>query len=81
MSNSDHHDLDVQEYVEIERKYIDETMISMVKKYPFLYDPSVQVDGNRDDVIEATFDYIASKLSSIAVYHDLIGRLIFCLSI
>lgn len=73
MSNN-RHSLDIQKTVEVERKFIDETMISMIKKYSFIYDLSVHVEGNRKKVIEETFDYIASKLSNVVVYHELIGR-------
>lgn len=72
-SNSGLGESNIQEYVKSEKKYIDKVMISMIWKYPFIYDQSLPVEGDRKKIIEETFDYIASKISETALYHELIG--------
>lgn len=75
MSNICDDNSDIQELVELESKFIDEKIIQLVKKYSFIYDQSEPVEGDRNDLIENTFDYIASKISNsdVVVYHELTG--------
>lgn len=48
LTSDNHHDnLDIQKTVQFERQFIHETMISMIKKYLFIYDPFEPVEGNR----------------------------------
>lgn len=57
---------------------IEKNLISLVKKYRYIYDKDEPVDQSTDrsQLISQTFDYIAKKLNKLVPDYHLTGNLI-----
>lgn len=62
-----------EEEMEIESKFIDESLISMIKTHRFIYDESQPVEGDRKKLIEETFEHISTTISKSLVFHEISG--------